>query len=78
MSHNNLLLLSHEITSILEKAVYKQTGKKEKKEEEKRKEKSKSAIPFWSGYLARIIYKLCLNSRNTKYSQNVTISEKWI
>ena len=23
-------------------------------------------------YLARVIYKLCLNSRNTKYSQNVT------
>jgi len=31
ISHNNLLLLSHEITSILEKTVYKQTGKKEEK-----------------------------------------------
>ena len=28
-SYNNLLLSSHEIISILEKNVYKQTGKKE-------------------------------------------------
>ena len=34
--------------------------------------KSKSAIPFCSRYLARVIYKLRLNSWNTKYSQNVT------
>ena len=35
-------------------------------------EKSKSAIPSCSRYLARVIYKLRLNSWNTKYSQNVT------
>ena len=59
--YNNLLLLSYEITSIPEKTVYKQT------------EKSKFAIPSCSRYLARvIIYKLRLNSWNTKYSQNVT------
>ena len=34
--------------------------------------KSKSAIPSCSRYLARVIYKLCLNSWNTKFSQNVT------
>ena len=34
--------------------------------------KSKSAIPSCSIYLARVIYKLRLNSGNTKYSQNVT------
>ena len=34
--------------------------------------KSKSAIPSCSRYLARVIYKLRLNSWNTKYSQNVT------
>ena len=36
-------------------------------------QKSKSAIPSYSKYfLARVIYKLRLNSRNSKYSQNVT------
>ena len=35
-------------------------------------EKSKFAIPSCSRYLARVIYKLRLNSWNTKYSQNVT------
>ena len=35
-------------------------------------EESKSAIPSCSRYLARVIYKLRLNSWNTKYSQNVT------
>ena len=59
-SYNNLLLSSHEITSILEKTVYKQI------------QKSKFAIPSCSRYLARVIYKLRLNSWNTKYSQNVT------
>ena len=43
--------------------------KKERKEEKKR---SKFAIPSCSRYLARVIYKLRLNSWNTKYSQNVT------
>ena len=32
----------------------------------------KFAIPSCSRYLARVIYKLCLNSWNTNYSQNVT------
>ena len=49
MSHNNLLLLSHEITSILEKAVYKQTGKKEKKEEKKEKKKVNLRYLFGQG-----------------------------
>ena len=35
-------------------------------------EKGKSAIPSCSRYLAREMYKLRLNSWNTKYSQNVT------
>ena len=61
ISSNNLLLSSHEINSLLKKTVYKQTEKK-----------SKSAIPSCSRYLARVIYKLRLNSWNTKYSQNVT------
>ena len=60
ISYNNLLLSSHEITSVLEKTVYKQT------------EKSKFAIPSCSKYLPRVIYKLRLNTRDTKYSQNVT------
>ena len=60
VSSNNLLLSSHEINSLLKKTVYKQI------------EKSKSAIPSCSRYLARVIYKLRLNSWNTKYSQNVT------
>ena len=60
VSSNNLLLSSHEINSLLKKTVYKQT------------EKSKLAIPSCSRYLARVIYKLRLNSWNTKYSQNVT------
>ena len=58
--YNNLLLSSHKITSILEKTVYKQI------------EKSTSEIPSCSRYLARAIYKLHLNSWNTKYSQNLT------
>ena len=60
ISSNNLLLSSHEINSLLKKTAYKQI------------EKSQSAIPSCSRYLARVIYKLRLNSRNTKYSQNVT------
>ena len=60
VSSNNLLLSSHEINSLLKKTVYKQI------------EKSKFAIPSCSRYLARVIYKLRLNSWNTKYSQNVT------
>ena len=60
VSSNNLLLSSHEINSLLKKTVYKQV------------EKSKFAIPSCSRYLARVIYKLRLNSWNTKYSQNVT------
>ena len=60
VSSNNLLLSSHEINSLLKKTVYKQI------------EKSKSAIPSCSRYLARVIYKLRLNSWNIKYSQNVT------
>ena len=59
-SYRNLLLSSHEIISLLEKNMYKQT------------ERSKFAIPSYSRYLARVIYKLHLNTRNTKYSQNVT------
>ena len=62
ISSNNLLLSSHEINSPLKKTVYKQTGEK----------RSKFAIPSCSRYLARVIYKLRLNSWNTKYSQNVT------
>ena len=58
--YNNLLLSSHKITSILEKTVYK------------RIEKSTSEIPSCSRYLARAIYKLRLNSWNTKYLQNLT------
>ena len=34
--------------------------------------RSKLAIPSRSRYLARVIYKLRLNTWNTKYSQNVT------
>ena len=60
ISSKNLLLSSHEINSLLKKTVCKQT------------EKSKSAIPSYSRYLARVIYKLRLNSWNTKYLQNVT------
>ena len=60
ISYNNLLLSSHEITSILEKIVYKQI------------QKSKFEIPSCSRYLARVICKLRLRSWNTKYSQNVT------
>ena len=60
ISSNNLLLSSHEINSLLKKNVYKQI------------EKSQFAIPSCSRYLARVIYKLCLNSWNTKYSQNMT------
>ncbi len=50
ISSNNLLLSSHEINSLLKKTVYKQI------------EKGKSAIPSCSRYLARVIYKLRLNS----------------
>ena len=60
---NNLLLSSHEINSLLKKTVYKQL------------KKSKSEIPSCSRYLARVIiliYKLRLNSWNTKYLQNLT------
>ena len=60
ISSSNLLLSSHEINSLLKKTVYKQT------------EESKFAIPSCSRYLARVLYKLRLNSWNTKYSQNVT------
>ena len=60
ISSNNLLLSSHHINSLLKKTVYKQIVK------------SKSAIPSCSRYLASVIYKLHLNSWNTKYSQNVT------
>ena len=55
-SYSNLLLSSYEIISILEKNVYKQT------------EKNRFAIPSCWGYLARVIYKLRLNTWNTKYS----------
>ena len=57
---SNNILSSHEINSLLKKTEYKHI------------EKSKFAIPSCSRYLARVIYKLRLNSRNTKYSQNVT------
>ena len=60
ISSINLLLSSHEINSLLKKTVYKQI------------EKGFSAIPSCSRYLARVIYKLRLNSWNTKYSHNVT------
>ena len=59
-SYDNPLLSSHEIISVLEKNVYKQV------------ERSKFGIPSCSRYLARVIYKLHLNTWNTKYSQNVT------
>ena len=64
ISYNNLLLLSHEIASVLEKTVYKKL------------EKSKSAIPSCSMYLARVICKFHLNSWNTKYLQTVTCVRK--
>ena len=56
ISSNNLLLSSYEIDSLLMKTVHKQI------------KKSKFAIPSCSRYLARVIYiyKLCLNSWNTK------------
>ena len=60
ISSNNLLLSSHENNLLLKKTIYKQI------------EKCKSAIPSCSRYLAIVIYKLRLNSWNTKYSQNVT------
>ena len=60
VSSNNLLLSSHEINSLLKKTVNKPI------------EKNKFAIPSCSRYLARVIFKLRLNSWNTKYSQNVT------
>ena len=60
ISSNNLLLSSHEINSLLKKTEHKQT------------EKSKSETPSCSRYSARVLYKLRLNSWNTKYSQNVT------
>ena len=50
------------ITSIVEKTVYEQT------------EKCKYVILSCARYLARVKYKLCLNSRNTKYSQDVKTS----
>ena len=62
-SYRNLLLSSHEIISILEKTVYKQI-------EEKKKVNLRSLLV--QGIFARVIYKLRLNSWNTKYSQNVT------
>ena len=60
ISSNNLLLSSQENNSLLKKTVYKQI------------EKSKSVLSSCSRYLARVIYKLRLNSWNTKYSKNVT------
>ena len=50
-SSNNLLLSSHEINSLLKKTVYINKLKK-----------SRFAIPSCSRYLARVIYKLRLNS----------------
>ena len=64
VSSNNLLLSSHEINSLLKKTIYKQI------------EKRKFAIPSCSRHLARVIYKLRLNSWNTKYSQTVTCVRK--
>ena len=60
VSYNNLQLSYHETASVLEKAVHQEL------------QKIKSVIPSRSRYLARVIYKLRLNSWNTKYSQNVT------
>ena len=60
ISCNNLQLSYNEIASILEKTVYQEL------------QKDKSAITPCSRYLARVIYKIHLNSWNTKYSQNVT------
>ena len=57
ISSNNLLLSSREINSLLKKTICKQI------------KQDKSAIPSCSRYLARVIYRLRLNSRNTKYSQ---------
>ena len=58
ISYNNLELSYREIASVLEKTV--------------KNFKNKSAIPSCSRYLARVLYKLRLNSWNTQYSQNVT------
>ena len=54
-----MTLSSHEIISTLEKNVYKQI------------EKSEFVVPSFLRYLARVIYKLRLNTWNTKYLQNV-------
>ena len=61
-SYSNLLLSSHKIISVLEKNVLNKLKKKG----------SKFAIPSCSRHLARVIYKLHLNTWNIKYSQNVT------
>ena len=60
ISYSSLLLSSHEITSILEKTVYKILKK----------------VNLRHLLVQRVIYKFHLNSWNTKYSQNVTCACK--
>ena len=60
ISYNNLQISYHAIAPTLEKTVYQEL------------QRSQSAIPSCLRYLARVIYKLRLHSRNTKYSRNVT------
>ena len=59
-SDNNILLSSHEISSVLEQTVYQQL------------QKNKPVILSCPRYLTRVMYKLSHNTRSTTYSQNVT------
>ena len=59
-SDSNILLSSHEISSVLEQTVYHQL------------QKNKPVILSCPRYLSRVMYKLSHNTRSTTYSQNVT------
>ena len=59
-SDNNILLSSHEISSVLEQTVYQQL------------QKNKPVILSCPRYLSRVMYKLSHNTRSTTYSQKVT------
>ena len=60
ISCTKLLLSHHDIYSILKKAMRKDL------------DKNKPAILSFPRYLARVIYKIRLNSWNTKFSKRVT------
>ena len=68
----NNILLSQEITSILEKRLLQYLRSLWIKNFKKEKRRSKSAVPSCSSYLARVMYKFHLNSWNTECSQSVT------